>query len=201
MVRKTLDEVTGALHQVESLDASGRSAVLDTVTGQVFRFFLLILGVALLRGALMFLMRQTIIVMSRHIEYDLKNEVFDHYQRLSLSFYRRNNTGDLMNRISEDVSRVRMYVGPAVMYAINLIVMFVLVIISMWHVNHTLTLYVVAPPAAFAEHLLRQRHHEPPQRRGPDTTEQAEYVRAGSVQWNSGTQIIRTGKIIRRDLS
>jgi len=145
VVRKTLDEVTGALHQVESLDASGRSEVLDTVTGQVFRFFLLILGVALLRGALMFLMRQTIIVMSRHIEYDLKNEVFDHYQRLSLSFYRRNNTGDLMNRISEDVSRVRMYVGPAVMYAINLIVMFVLVIISMWHVNHTLTLYVVAP--------------------------------------------------------
>lgn len=145
VVRKTLDEVTGALHQVESLDASGKSAVLDTVTGQVFRFFLLILGVALLRGALMFLMRQTIIVMSRHIEYDLKNEVFDHYQRLSLSFYRRNNTGDLMNRISEDVSRVRMYVGPAVMYAINLIVMFVLVIISMWHVNHTLTLYVVAP--------------------------------------------------------
>jgi ATP-binding cassette subfamily B protein len=145
VVRKTLDEVIGALRQMEGLDAAGRSGLLEAVTAQVFRFFLLILGVALLRGVLMFLMRQTIIVMSRHIEYDLKNEIFDHYQRLSLSFYRRNNTGDLMNRISEDVSRVRMYVGPAVMYAINLVVMFVLVIISMWHVNHTLTLYVLAP--------------------------------------------------------
>lgn len=145
VVRKTLDEVTAALKQVESADSAGRSTILETVTAQVFQFFLLILAVALLRGLLMFLMRQTIIVMSRHIEYDLKNEIFDHYQQLSLSFYRGNNTGDLMNRISEDVGRVRMYVGPAVMYAINLFVMFVLVIFSMWQVNETLTIYVLAP--------------------------------------------------------
>ena len=82
---------------------------------------------ALLKGIFMFLMRQTIIVMSRYIEYDMKNEIYEHYQQLDLSFYNKNNTGDLMNRISEDVGRVRMYVGPAIMYTINLLVMFILV--------------------------------------------------------------------------
>ena len=73
----------------------------------------------MLQGIFMYFMRQTIIVMSRHIEYDLKNVVFDHYQRLTQRFFKRNNTGDLMNRISEDVGKVRMYVGPAIMYALN----------------------------------------------------------------------------------
>lgn len=100
---------------------------------------------ALLRGLFMFFMRQTIIVMSRHIEYDLKNEIYWQYQKLSLSFYKRNSTGDLMNRISEDVSRVRMYLGPAIMYTINLVVLFVLVITSMISVNPVLTVYVLLP--------------------------------------------------------
>ncbi len=100
---------------------------------------------ALLKGIFMFLMRQTIIVMSRHIEYDMKNEIYAHYQKLGLSFYTSNNTGDLMNRISEDVGRVRMYVGPAIMYTINLIVMFILVIWAMVSVNARLAFYVLLP--------------------------------------------------------
>ncbi len=104
-----------------------------------------IIGFSLLRGIFMFFMRQTLIVMSRRIEKDMKNEIFDHYQQLSTSFYKQNNTGDLMNRISEDVSRVRMYTGPAVMYALNTLFTFILVIGAMFRVNATLTWYVILP--------------------------------------------------------
>jgi ATP-binding cassette subfamily B protein len=106
---------------------------------------LLIILMALLRGLFLFFMRQTIIVMSRLIEYDQKNDIFQHYQKLSLGFYRRNNTGDLMARISEDVSKVRMYTGPAIMYGINLVVLFILVISYMVSVNAMLTFYVLLP--------------------------------------------------------
>src|SRR5436190_17806900 len=93
----------------------------------------------------MFMMRQTIIVMSRLIEYDLKNEIYNQYQRLSLSFYRRNNTGDLLNRISEDVSRVRMYLGPAIMYGLTLFTLFLMVIPEMFRINAELTWYALSP--------------------------------------------------------
>ena len=89
---------------------------------------LLYLLYAFINGFFLFLTRQTIIVMSRKIEYDLKNEIFNHYQALSISFFKKNNTGDLMNRISEDVSKVRMYLGPAIMYSLNVFVLFVMVI-------------------------------------------------------------------------
>ncbi len=102
-------------------------------------------ALAVFKGIFLFFTRQTLIVMSRHIEYDLKNEIFDHYQKLDLAFYKRNNTGDLMNRISEDVTRVRMYLGPAVMYTINLIVLFILAISAMLSVSVSLTLYVLLP--------------------------------------------------------
>ncbi len=108
-------------------------------------FVVLVLAAALLKGFFLFLTRQTIIVMSRYIEYDLKNEVFCHYEKLDRGFYKRHSTGDLMNRISEDISRVRMYLGPAIMYSINLLVLFVLVITTMLRVNATLTLYVLLP--------------------------------------------------------
>jgi ATP-binding cassette subfamily B protein len=111
----------------------------------LFFFGVTVLFLALLKGVFMFFMRQTIIVMSRHIEYDMKNEMYTQYQRLSTAFYRRNNTGDLMSRISEDVSRVRMYTGPAIMYAMNLIVLFVFVIATMISVNAELTMYVLIP--------------------------------------------------------
>jgi ATP-binding cassette subfamily B multidrug efflux pump len=105
----------------------------------------LILLMALLRGIFLYFVRQTLIVMSRHIEYDLKNEIFEHYQSLPLSFYRRNNTGDLMNRISEDVSRVRMYLGPAIMYGLTLITLFMMLIPIMFAINSTLTWYALSP--------------------------------------------------------
>ena len=108
-------------------------------------FSILVLMFALIKGTFMFFMRQTLIVMSRLIEYDLKNEIFSHYQFLSLSFYRKNNTGDLMARISEDVGRVRMYVGPAVMYTMNLAVTIILVLWAMFSVNVKLSFYVLIP--------------------------------------------------------
>jgi ATP-binding cassette subfamily B multidrug efflux pump len=106
---------------------------------------LLIIATTIIAGFLTFLMRQTLIVMSRHIEFDLKNEVFRQYENLSQNFYKKNRTGDLMSRISEDVSKVRMYVGPAVMYTINTIIRFTIVIAYMYNVSPRLTLYTILP--------------------------------------------------------
>jgi ATP-binding cassette subfamily B protein len=106
---------------------------------------IVILALALLRGVFLFLMRQTIIVMSRHIEYDQKNEVYRHYQQLDAAFYKRHSTGDLMNRIAEDVSRVRMFTGPAIMYLVNLIAVISLAVFFMFKRDPLLTLYVLAP--------------------------------------------------------
>jgi len=106
---------------------------------------LIIIGTTLASGFFTFLMRQTIINVSRYIEFDLKNEVFWHYQRLTQRFYKNNRTGDLMNRISEDVSKVRMYVGPALMYSINTVALFVIVISYMISIAPILTLYTVLP--------------------------------------------------------
>ena len=106
---------------------------------------IILLALALVSGFFMFLMRQTIIVMSRHIEYEQKNEIFDHYQKLDTAFYKTHNTGDLMSRISEDVSRVRMYTGPAVMYLINLAATISFSVFYMFKQNKELTLYVLSP--------------------------------------------------------
>lgn len=112
----------------------------------VFIYYgLTIIGLALISGLFMFLMRQTIIVMSRHIEYDQKNEIYDHYQKLDISFYKQNSTGDLMNRITEDVGKVRMYTGPAVMYMVNTVVTIITVVAFMLSVNVQLTLMVFIP--------------------------------------------------------
>lgn len=115
------------------------------MTQAIIVFGLIVFAMALIKGFFTFLNRQTIIVMSRLIEYDLKNDIFNHYQKLDLSFYKKNSTGDLMNRISEDVSRVRMYIGPAIMYSTNMIVVFILVVWAMLSVNVKLTLYVLLP--------------------------------------------------------
>ena len=106
---------------------------------------LLIVGVTLLGGFFTFLMRQTIIVMSRLIEFDLKNEIYQQYQRLSINFYKKNRTGDLMNRISEDVSKVRMYFGPAIMYTLNMLISFVIGFSQMYAISPKLTLYTMIP--------------------------------------------------------
>lgn len=122
-----------------------QAIVYEIFSYSLFFFGLLILVLYLLRGLFLFFMRQTIILMSRHIEYDIKNEIYAHYQELSLGFYRRNNTGDLMNRATEDVNRVRMYVGPAIMYTINTTVLFCLIIYFMFAVNVKLAIYCLLP--------------------------------------------------------
>ncbi len=111
----------------------------------LLKFILIIIGAALLSGFFTFLMRQTIINVSRYIEYDLKNEVFDHYQLLSLNFYKKNRTGDLMNRISEDVNQVRLYAGPALMYGINTVTLFACIIPIMFITAPTLAAYALIP--------------------------------------------------------
>lgn len=130
------------------------TAVEDFMNGKIaepiakemlLEFILIIVGAALLSGFFTFLMRQTIINVSRYIEYDLKNEVFDHYQSLSLNFYKKNRTGDLMNRISEDVSQVRMYTGPALMYGINTITLFACIIPLMFITAPKLAAYTLIP--------------------------------------------------------
>lgn len=146
LVRYSFDLLKGNYELFKLFDGFN----LQTNTYALFAKSIWILGVlilisALLRGIFMFFMRQTIIVMSRIIEYDLKNEIFEHYQSLPLSFYRKNNTGDLMNRISEDVSKVRMYFGPAIMYGITLLTLFLMVIPFMFSINFKLTIYSLLP--------------------------------------------------------
>lgn len=112
---------------------------------ELLKNILYILATTIIAGFFTFLMRQTLIVMSRYVEFDLKNEIFNHYQNLSQHFYKRNRTGDLMNRISEDVGKVRMYVGPAVMYTLNTIMRFTIVVIYMYNISPKLTLYSLLP--------------------------------------------------------
>ena len=117
----------------------------DDVSFILLKYGLLIVLFAILKGIFLYMTRQTIIVMSRKIEFDLKNEVFDKYQALSIAFYKINKTGDLMNRITEDITKVRMYLGPAIMYSINLTILFSFVIYKMFSVSTILTTYVLFP--------------------------------------------------------
>jgi len=130
------------------------SLISDQITNpsstEIFRHeislnILFIFGAAIATGIFTFLMRQTIINVSRYVEFDLKNEIYNHYQQLSIAFYKRNRTGDLMNRISEDVSKVRMYIGPALMYSINTLTLFIVALFYMYNQSPTLTLYTVLP--------------------------------------------------------
>lgn len=118
---------------------------LEAFKAELLETILYIIGAAVIGGILTFFMRQYIINVSRYIEYDLKNEIYEQYQRLSLNFYKKNRTGDLMNRISEDVGRVRMYAGPAIMYSINTITLFVIALIYMFEESPSLALYTILP--------------------------------------------------------
>ncbi|MFM7015909.1 MAG: ABC transporter ATP-binding protein [Bacteroidota bacterium] len=146
ITRNALDVVVGNIDAVKLFEGTNlRSVLLNNLSLTILLFGCLLIIMAILKGVFMFLMRQTIIVMSRLVEYDQKNEIFQQYQSLGFEFYSKENTGDLMNRISEDVGRVRMYVGPAVMYTINLVVMFTLIIWSMVQVNARLATWVLIP--------------------------------------------------------
>ncbi|MCD0475373.1 ABC transporter ATP-binding protein/permease [Flavobacterium sp. EDS] len=144
---KLISKSLSAIETFDKLPESQKAseAVLSFYREGLIHNVLLIIATTIVAGFLTFLMRQTLIVMSRHIEFDLKNEVFQQYERLSQNFYKQNRTGDLMNRISEDVSKVRMYVGPAVMYTINTFIRFAIVIIYMYSVSPLLTLYTILP--------------------------------------------------------
>ncbi len=136
--------ISKSFQTIESF-AKKPNADTSLIQNELIHNILLIIATTLIAGFLTFLMRQTLIVMSRHIEFDLKNEVFRQYENLSQNFYKQNRTGDLMNRISEDVGKVRMYVGPAVMYTINTFIRFAIVIVYMYNVSPKLTLYTLLP--------------------------------------------------------
>ncbi len=132
-----IDVVNDQLQNPESSEAAYKAKLL--------RYILFLVGSAILSGILTFWMRQTIINVSRYIEYDLKNEIYQQYQKLSLNFYKKNRTGDLMNRISEDVTKVRMYTGPAIMYSINTLTLFIVALVFMFRQAPMLTLYTIIP--------------------------------------------------------
>ena len=138
---KIIDNAVDELIDYKTSTNKSNEVIWDLGLKLVFTYMLF----SLLKGLFLFFTRQSIIVMSRKIEFDLKNEIFSKYQELSISFYKKNKTGDLMNRISEDVTKVRMYLGPAIMYSINVSVLFIMVISFMIYKNLTLTLYVLFP--------------------------------------------------------
>lgn len=145
---KLVGDSIRVLEHLNTLNSSHvRNILLDNI--------LWILITTLIAGFLTFLMRQTLIVMSRHIEFDLKNDIFQHYQTLSQSFYKKNRTGDLMNRISEDVGKVRQYVGPAVMYSINTAIRFIVVLVQMFLISPELTLYSLLPLPILAVFIFK----------------------------------------------
>ncbi|MCU0446330.1 MAG: ABC transporter ATP-binding protein/permease [Microscillaceae bacterium] len=146
IVRHSFDMIEEAIDIYFLYENYDSQAKFYTIFGiNVLLYGLLILLMAVIRGVFLFMVRQTLIVMSRHIEYDLKNEIYAHYQTLPLSFYRKNNTGDLMARISEDVSHVRMYLGPAIMYGLNLITLAVMLVAFMFMIDVQLAFYALLP--------------------------------------------------------
>lgn len=164
MIREALDLVVDNISYFYLFDGFELRAELFSVLGQTLMLFgLLVLVLALAMGVFMYFMRQTIIVMSRLIEYDLRKALFGHYEKLPLAFFKRNKTGDLMARISEDVSKVRMYLGPAVLYGINLVSLFIFVIYSMISVSPLLSLYSLAPlpflsiAIYYVSHIINKR--------------------------------------------
>ena len=160
-IREAFDEVAVAISGQGTLDAQ-RSLDLKQA---LMLYSALILGLSVLKGLFTFLMRQTLIVMSRHIEFDLKNDIYTHYQKLDMGFYRRNSTGDLMNRISEDVGRTRMYIGPALMYTINTAFATGITLYFMFSVDVRLSLLTLAPMPLLVwciyrvSTLINQRSH------------------------------------------
>ena len=160
-IREAFDEVAAAISGQGTPDAQQS---LD-LKQALMLYSALILGLSVLKGLFTFLMRQTLIVMSRHIEFDLKNDIYTHYQKLDMGFYRRNSTGDLMNRISEDVGRTRMYIGPALMYTINTAFATGITLYFMFSVDVRLSLLTLAPMPLLVwciyrvSTLINQRSH------------------------------------------
>ncbi len=146
VIREALDHVVERVqHYRQTGGIAAHPEAFEELSHQIARFGLIVIGLAILMGLFMFFMRQTIIVMSRLVEYDMRKELFAHYTRLDLAFFRRHSTGDLMSRISEDVSKVRMFLGPAILYGLDLTFLFVFTISSMLRVSVPLTLWSLLP--------------------------------------------------------
>ena len=143
-IQQAIDQFTSFIAQYPNVD-SKEIFYTDNILPFTLNIILIYMALALLRAVFVFMMRQTIIILSRLIEFDLKNEIYDHYQRLHLGFYKENNTGDLMNRISEDVTKARMYLGPAIMYSINLLCLFTVTLVFMLDKSVELTLWTLIP--------------------------------------------------------
>ncbi len=144
--RTAIDIVIETLGTYKLLGGSSfQNDVYDELVSSLLIFAGILIAVALIKGVFTFFMRYTIIMVSRFIEFDLKNDIYNHYQELDTSFYKDNKTGDIMNRIGDDVSKVRMYLGPSIMYLANLIVLFTLVITTMVNINAELSLYILLP--------------------------------------------------------
>lgn len=155
VIREAFDLVKENIDLYRLYEGFERQDLIYKVFGSSLLFFgAVVLVLSLLRGVFLFLMRQTLILTSRRIEYDIKNEMYAHYQALDFSFYRKNNTGDLMNRVTEDVNQVRNYLGPAIMYAINTVVLSIMIIYAMYDVNATLATYSLLPIPILAVIIL-----------------------------------------------
>lgn len=144
-IRKALDYVQAQIQGYKATPVADQPQLYSELGHALLIFGLTVIGFMILKGIFMYFMRQTIIVMSRLIEYDLRKEIFGHLEQMDLAFFKRSKTGDLMSRISEDVSKVRMYLGPALLYSINLVSLFALTIGSMINVSPTLSLYTLLP--------------------------------------------------------
>lgn len=145
VIREALDYVLEELKLYNAADDAGKKVIQSALNLALLKFGGLVFLLALVMGVFMYFMRQTIIVMSRLVEYDMRKEIYDHYQALDKTFYRQHNTGDMMSRITEDVGKVRMYLGPALLYGINLVTLFIMVVYAMVKVDLRLTLYSLLP--------------------------------------------------------
>lgn len=144
-IREALDFVQDRIIAYKGAEEGLKEGLYDELGEALLMFAAVVIGFSILKGIFMYFMRQTIIVMSRLIEYDLRKEIFTHMEMMDLAYFKRNKTGDFMSRISEDVSKVRMYLGPAVLYGINLVTLFSLTIYAMFKVSVTLSLYTLIP--------------------------------------------------------
>lgn len=187
-IRQALDYVNGIEDKAAML--SGEGAAFDSMSNALFWFGLSIIGLVCLKGIFMYYMRQTIIVMSRLIEYDMRKEIFAHLEKMDLGFYRRNKTGDLMARVSEDVSKVRMYVGPALLYGINLVTLFSMTIYAMFQVNSTLSWWTLLPLPflSLSIYLVSSRIH----RRSAIIQEQLSDLNSNAQEVYSGIRIVKS---------
>ncbi|MEM6631539.1 MAG: ABC transporter ATP-binding protein [Bacteroidota bacterium] len=190
IVRSAIDMVGDMLRLYELYQGFAIEAFLNSFLFQTLVLFAsLVLGAAVFRGVFLFLTRQTLIAMSRRIEYDIRNDIYDHFQNLSLSFYRKNRTGDLMARIAEDVGRVRMYLGPGIMYTLNTITLFVVIVSTMLVVNAELTLYALLP-LPFLSYLI-YRVESIIQQRSEKIQEQLSTITTFTQEVFSGIRVIK----------